>query len=151
MKIIVACDEERGIGKDGTIPWMGRYPEDLKFFRAQTLGFEVIMGRKTMESLKCKPLIKRKNWVLTSQSLIPKGFHRVASFEEVVQKCSKSAWIIGGESVYNKALELEIVDKIVMTNIPGKYNCDRHFPSLSSRWTMINQTRHHILNISYYS
>ena len=62
INIIVARSRNGVIGKDGKLPWY--LPEDLKFFKEKTIGFPVIMGRKTWESIG-KPLKGRENIVLT--------------------------------------------------------------------------------------
>ena len=68
--LVVAMDQQRGIGRDGDLAW--RLPEDLKWFRAVTVGAggqSVIMGRKTWDSIpdRFRPLPERENWVLTRQ------------------------------------------------------------------------------------
>jgi dihydrofolate reductase len=60
---VVAIDINKGIAKDGKIPW--HYPEDLKFFKELTTGHVVIMGRKTYESIG-HPLPNRINIVISS-------------------------------------------------------------------------------------
>jgi dihydrofolate reductase len=62
FKVIVAMSENRVIGQGGKIPW--HLPEDFKWFKKMTMGNNVVMGRKTFESL-CKPLPNRKNLILT--------------------------------------------------------------------------------------
>ena len=60
---IVATDLKGCIGKEGKMPW--HIPADLKRFKELTKGGVVIMGRKTFESLGCKPLPDRLNIILT--------------------------------------------------------------------------------------
>ena len=59
--------QNRVIGKEGKIPW--HISEDIKLFKEITLGHRVIMGRKTFDSLKRKPLPKRKNFVLSRNTI----------------------------------------------------------------------------------
>jgi len=66
--LIWAQDENGAIGKNGDLPW--HIPEDLKNFKKLTLNKPIIMGRKTWDSLKFKPLPKRRNIVLSSQKEI---------------------------------------------------------------------------------
>jgi dihydrofolate reductase len=54
LSMIVAMGKNRMIGKDNAMPW--HLPDDLKYFKTQTLCKPVIMGRKTFESLGCRPL-----------------------------------------------------------------------------------------------
>ena len=62
--IITAMNQDRVIGKDGQLPW--HLPEDLKFFKRQTAGTAVVMGRKTYESMG-RPLPRRRNLIITRQ------------------------------------------------------------------------------------
>ena len=62
LKAVVAMASNRIIGKDGDLPW--KLSEDLKWFKKMTVGFPIVMGRKTMESLG-RPLPKRRNIVIS--------------------------------------------------------------------------------------
>jgi dihydrofolate reductase len=139
-KIIVAIDEKRGIGKNGTIPWY--LPEDLQMFKARTTDCAVIMGRLTWDSLPKKPLRHRLNIVITSKPNELKEVyikHRqygpvfVDSFENALKVCKDRAlevFIIGGESVYKEALKSDMIDEVIVTHVAGDYGCDRFFPEL---------------------
>ena len=71
LEAIFAMSQNRVIGKDGKIPWY--LPEDFKLFKEITLGHRVIMGRKTLESIKKrKALPNRENFVLTQKSYTEK-------------------------------------------------------------------------------
>ena len=65
--MIWAQDTNNAIGRDGTLPW--HFSEDLQNFKALTLNSTIVMGRKTWDSLKIKPLPKRRNIVLSSKKL----------------------------------------------------------------------------------
>ena len=67
IELIWAQDKNGGIGKGGKLPW--HISEDLQNFKKITSGFPVVMGRKTWESLPLKPLPKRRNIVLSSQTI----------------------------------------------------------------------------------
>ena len=69
LTLIVARARNGAIGKDGTLPW--HIPEDLKFFKRETLGGAIIMGRRTWESLPFRPLKDRLNLVVTSTLDLP--------------------------------------------------------------------------------
>ena len=64
IEIIVAMGSNRVIGKEGKMPW--HIPEELQSFKTITTGSNVIMGRKTFESLGNKPLPKRENLIISS-------------------------------------------------------------------------------------
>ena len=136
IKIIVAHDENRGIGKDNKIPW--HIPEEFKFFKTTTIGNCCIMGRKTWDSLPFKPLKNRCNIVVsnTIQSL-PDAFV-CSSLQEAVLKTGNNAFIIGGSKIYDEALSLNIIDEIYVSEIKGQYDCDTFFPTLDlSIWNKV--------------
>ena len=92
-KIIVATGLNNEIGAKGDLLW--RLPKDMLWFKENTLGADVIMGRKTYESFpeKYRPLPNRTNIVISrNQSLdLPKGAHLVHSLEEAftcAEKCT---------------------------------------------------------------
>lgn len=98
---IVAFDLTGVIGDKGKIPW--HVPGDLEFFRKQTTGHTVIMGRKTFESIG-KPLKNRKNIVLTHRPYVYEALEtdnlEFSSLEEI-QETEEEQYVIGGTEVYN--------------------------------------------------
>ena len=104
---------DRVIGRDGQTPW--HYPDDLKHFKARTLGCTVIMGRRTWESLGCKPLPGRRNIVLSRNPVC--GAERCASVPEALERgADDDIWIIGGAQLYAAAMpSLTLLD---LTRVP---------------------------------
>jgi dihydrofolate reductase / thymidylate synthase len=127
FSVIVAFDEENGIGKNGIIPWEKNI-EDLNYFRSKTINSTVIMGRITWESLPCKPLKNRRNIVITSQSNFGECEH-YPSLQSLPYICEK-IFIIGGQKLYEEALKSNLCEEIFATNIAGKFACDRFFPQI---------------------
>jgi dihydrofolate reductase len=128
LNIIVACDENYGIGKDNKIPWSNK--EDLNHFYNCTKGTCVIMGRKTWESLPHKPLKERDNIVL-SKTLITnecKVFGDIIELTNYITKYN-TVWIIGGSEIYNLFINHKI-DYIYITIQKGIYECDTFFPNI---------------------
>ncbi|MEI0559593.1 dihydrofolate reductase [Brachyspira intermedia] len=136
VSLIAAVDSKNGIGLDGGMPW-GHIKEDMQFFRSTTTGYTVVMGRVTFESLGSKPLPNRKNIVISSNinnELLEKydNLFYESSFEDSISKLllekNNQIFIIGGESIYKKALDY--ADIIYFTHIDKDYNCDRFFPQI---------------------
>lgn len=128
--MIVAADEKYGIGKDGKIPW--HYSSDLKFFKEYTEGKTVVMGTKTFESIG-KPLKNRNNIVLSRHKMGSVGELEYCTLNQFFNKFytfDKEFVVIGGEKIYKQFLEMDVVKILIMTHIPGDYNCDRFFPSV---------------------
>ncbi|AKK05303.1 dihydrofolate reductase [Corynebacterium mustelae] len=94
MLSAIWAQNETGIIGDGTaMPW--HVPEDLKHFKEKTLGSDVIMGRKTWESLPKTPLPGRKNIIISRR---PAG--QWSAGAEVTDTIPTSGWIIGGGQLY---------------------------------------------------
>ena len=136
VSLIAAVDSNNGIGLNGVMPW-GHIKEDMQFFRSTTTGYPVVMGRITFESLGCKPLPKRKNIVISSNvnNELLNSYDNLFyenTFENAVSKLflekNNQIFIIGGESIYKKALDY--ADRIYLTHINKDYHCDRFFPEI---------------------
>jgi dihydrofolate reductase len=132
--LIAALAANRVIGAGGKLPW--RLPEDLRHFKALTLGHPVIMGRKTWESLALRPLPGRENIVVTrSPAYDAPGAHVAASLEAALALCAGEAlaFVIGGAELYEAALPL--ADGLVLTEIGRDYAGDALFPQFDrSAW-----------------
>ena len=106
---IAALSKNRVIGDKGDLPW--RLPEDLKYFKATTLGHCLIMGRKTFESLG-RPLPKRTNVVVTRNSdWVAEGCHAFTSVNKALEFCKQQTpdqkiFIAGGGEIFKQTLDL---------------------------------------------
>jgi len=131
--LIAAMDNHRAIGFDNKLPW--HLPDDLKFFKAQTQGGVVVMGRKTFESLGCRPLPNRRNIVLTRQADWQHEGVEVARDWQVLktqmnQESIDVLWVIGGGEIY-KACICDAT-QLVLTQVDTILaNADAWFPNWS--------------------
>ena len=99
--MLAALDRNRAIGRGNAMPW--HLPDDLKRFKALTLGRTVLMGRRTAQSLG-RALPKRRNLVLTRASHAPfAGMECIASFDDALA-ADPHLMVIGGGEVYALAL-----------------------------------------------
>lgn len=141
LSIIVAVAENGVIGCAGRMPW--HISEDLKRFKRITSGHPVVMGRKTFESLGCKPLPNRTNIVVTRNSglALPEGVLSAASIEDAVARFAGTAqeiFIIGGGEIYRQAMASDRVDKLYLTRILASPDGDTHFPEIKpDEWRMV--------------
>lgn len=150
VSLIAAVDSKNGIGLNGIMPW-GHIKDDMQFFRSTTTGYPVIMGRVTFESLGSKPLPKRKNIVISSSINNEIKYDNLSfdnSFEDVLSKLLlekyNQIFIIGGESIYKKALDY--ADRVYLTHINKDYNCDRFFPEMDKSLFNSNKLKSFIYN-----
>ena len=132
-------EENHAIGKDNHLLWY--IPDDLKRFKALTLGHPVIMGRKTFESILSalgKPLPGRTNIVITRNTgYRHEGATIAHSLEEAIAKAreidSEEIFIGGGSEIYRQALSY--VDRLYLTLIDDEKDGDAFFPEYEKEFT----------------
>lgn len=129
MKIamIAAMANNRVIGKDNKMPW--HLPEDLRHFKALTLGKPVVMGRKTYESIG-RPLPSRHNIVISRQAdLQIEGVTTVTSFAQAKLAAGdcEELIVMGGGQLYAELLQQS--DILYLTEISLDVEGDTYFPN----------------------
>lgn len=129
LTLIAAIGKNNELGKDNTLIW--RFKEDMRFFRENTMGKPIIMGRKTLESLP-KLLPGREHIVLTKSNLDIEGirvFHTKEALLDYVGLFDKEFMVIGGASVYEQFIENS--SKMLLTEIDAeKKDADVYFPTI---------------------
>ncbi len=144
ISLIAAMDRAGAIGKDNDLPW--RLPDDLKRFKALTMGKPLLMGRRTAESLG-RALPGRSNLVMTRSGAAPfTGMVPVHSLEQAQETArSKNAaelCVIGGGEIFE--LALPIADTLKLTFVDTVVaGADAFFPPLDpAEWKEIERTAH---------
>lgn len=126
LSLIVAMARNRTIGVNNTLPW--RCSEDLKHFKALTMGHHMIMGRKTFDSIG-RPLPGRVTVVVTRNTdLQIDGCQIAHSLNEAIAACAgdNEIFIVGGAELYRQAIAL--VDTLYITEVQQDVEGDAHFP-----------------------
>ncbi len=144
IELVVAMDRARAIGRGNALPWS--LPDDLRHFKALTLGKPLLMGRKTAESLG-RALPGRLNLVLTRSGRVPfEGMRAVASIEAALgiagEAGAEALMVIGGGELYAQLLpsaqRLHLTE--VETEVEG---ADTWFPDFDrSAWTESARSHH---------
>ncbi|MBI3903586.1 MAG: dihydrofolate reductase [Nitrosomonadales bacterium] len=127
LAIVVAMAHNRTIGVNNALPW--RIPEDLKHFKALTMGHHMIMGRKTFDSIG-KPLPGRTTVIVTrNRELKVEGCIVVHTLQDAIAACAgdNEIFIVGGAELY--ALALPLTDTLYLTEIQQDVAGDAHFPN----------------------
>lgn len=136
LTLIVAVADNGVIGRQNELPW--RLPEDLKRFKALTMGKPIIMGRKTFESIG-KPLPGRTNIVITRQAdLSLPGCVLVDSLPAALAAAGNvdEAMVIGGGEIYRQALAR--ADRVELTEVHAAIEGDARFPALEAQqWRQV--------------
>ena len=127
LSSIVVTDLNNAIGCNNKL--LCHLPADLKFFKSTTMGFPVIMGRKTFESIG-RLLPGRKNIIISrNKNLKIEGAEVYSSFEEVMKNINaEKAFIIGGAEIYN--LAMPFVTEVYRTLVKHEFEADTFFPEL---------------------
>ncbi|HEY5046740.1 MAG TPA: dihydrofolate reductase [Rhizomicrobium sp.] len=124
IALVVAIADNGTIGNAGRIPW--RIPEDMRHFKALTLGKPCIMGRKTWESLPRKPLPGRTNIVVTRDSRFATDgavvAHTLEKALEIAARENAEIMIIGGAQIYAAALPRAGI--VYLTEVHADYEGD---------------------------
>lgn len=120
IRLIAIVDKSFGLSKNGKIPW--EFCEDRALFRKLTLNSVMIMGRNTFFSHKNFPLKDRINCVITKTN-IPNAIC-FSTLEEAI-KNYPDAWIIGGAQLYNYALQKNLIDEVIITQVHQEYDADK--------------------------
>ncbi|MBU2051064.1 MAG: dihydrofolate reductase [Gammaproteobacteria bacterium] len=143
LSLIAALDIDHGIGRDNDLPW--KLPDDLKRFKALTVGKPILMGRKTAQSLG-RALPGRLNLVLTRSGQVPfDGMQAVASIEQALQAAgaagAEELCVIGGGEIYRLAMAqaTDLHLTWVQTTVPA----DTHFPPVDpALWVEVAREHH---------
>ena len=150
LSIIVAVATNNVIGLNNTLPW--HLPEDLKRFKALTMGHHIIMGRKTYESL--GRLLPGRTTVIVTRNphYAVEGAIVVNSLEEALEasKPDDEVFLIGGAELY--ALGLAYAHRLYMTEVHAVYAGDAYFPTIDyANWKESSREQHLSINNLQYS
>ncbi len=147
LSLVVAVAQNRVIGNNNALPW--RLPKDLAYFKKVTMGYPIIMGRKTYESIG-RPLPGRRSIVVTRQrEWRCEGVDVVFSLEGAIVKAKEIAaeggltevMLIGGASLYEQALQL--ATKLYITEVESSVEGDTVFPEYDlSQWELFSKESH---------
>jgi dihydrofolate reductase len=143
LNLIAAVDRRWGIGRQGQLLFHIR--EDMKRFRALTIGHIIIYGRKTLETFPgSKILADRENIILTRQADFKAGgaviVHSVEELMAILgQRPGKMAFVIGGTSVYQQLLPF--CQSAYVTKVEAVVAADSFLPNLDQLpgWHLIEQ------------
>ena len=144
VALVAALDRNRAIGRGNALPW--HLPDDLKRFKALTLGAPILMGRKTAESLG-RALPKRRNLVLTRGARAPfAGMEAVATLDEAralaTADGAEALCVIGGGELYS--LTLPMATQLFLTHVDTEVDgADTFFPAFDpAQWRVVAREAH---------
>ncbi len=138
IRFIAAVDNKLGLADEHGIPWQGKIPNEVQYFRTKTLHGNLLMGYGFYKELK-KPLPERKNIVATSsnEELRP-GFKKVLDARKFLIKTKQDVWVGGGAGLF--ASTLDLADELYLTRIDGDYRCTKFFPKFEDKFELKSQS-----------
>lgn len=149
LTMIAAVGQNNELGKDNKLLWY--LPEDLRFFKEQTMSKPIVMGKNTLDSLP-RLLPGRKHLVLTHQEIEPNDqimvFHNIQSLVDYIETLEEEVMVIGGAQIYKQLLDLS--DKMLLTEIAATKEADSYFPHFDkTEWESVELCKHKHNDISY--
>lgn len=140
VSLIWAMADNRVIGIENRLPW--KLPADMKWFRSQTLGKPIIMGRLTFESFGARPLPDRRNLIVSrNPGYCAEGTEVFDSLQAALAAAAENdeVMVIGGASLYAQALPH--ADRLYMTLIHAEVDGDAYFPEFDmDQWQEVERT-----------
>jgi len=139
--IVVAVDQQMGIGANNDMMWSRDLPADLAHFKKVTTGGSVIMGRKTFESIG-RPLPNRENIVVSSKPIGVPGVLTAASLQSAYELARYPVFVIGGGQIYGQAID--DVDRLYVTHVDASFpQATVFFPQIScDDWQEVSRDHH---------
>lgn len=142
ISLVAAIAENGAIGKDNKLLW--HLSNDLKFFKAYTLGKIIVMGRKTFESIGRRALPGRINVVITNSVEI--DVDNIVVFKSLdaalsYYKSAEEVCIVGGAQMYAEALP--IATHLILTRVSTSPEADVYFPNINwHNWKLLSEEKH---------
>jgi len=151
--IIAALTGNNVISDSGKIPWYSK--EELSHFKKTTIGFPVLMGRKTFESIG-QPLSDRINLILSRNSDYKINCSyciKFSSIDNAIEFCEKEGYreifIIGGGEIFRQTIDL--ADKLIISDMDLSLSGDIHFPVIDGDvWEIIKEEKHKSFKVITY-
>ena len=151
--IIAALAGNNVISDSGKIQWYSK--EELNHFKKTTIGFPVLMGRKTFESIG-QPLNDRINLILSrnpNYKINCNDCIKFSSIDNAIGFCAKESYrkifIIGGGEIFRQTIDL--ADKLIISDMNLSLSGDVHFPVINENvWEIIEEEKHKSFKVITY-
>ena len=142
IKFIAAVDNKLGIANEHGIPWQGKLPTDVAYFRNKTLGGNVMMGYGWYLEQKL-PLPNRQNLVATSRpEVLREGFTKVKDARKFLGTATDDIWVGGGARLFEQTIDL--ADELYVTRIERDFHCTKFFPEFENSFRLVSQTKEQV-------
>ena len=130
FNIILAIDENFGIGYNNTIPWKSK--NNMQYFKNTTKRHILIVGRKTWNSMPQKNILKDRNVIVVSKTLfngntcITDSLNNALCIANEYRFKDQEVFVIGGAMLYKEAFQHSELKDVHLSRVKGTYQCDTY-------------------------
>lgn len=146
IRFIAAIDSRNGIADEHGIPWQGRIPTDVKYYREKLKTGTILMGYGLYKELS-DPYPGEINYVATldKQEKLRAGFEPVYDAREFLEKHkTEDIWNAGGALLFQSTIDL--ADELYLTRLDQDFNCTKFFPDFEADFARVSQSDPHTEN-----
>jgi len=145
VRFIAAIDARQGIADEQGIPWQGRIPGDVKYYRSKIeSGGRILMGFGFYKELS-KPYPTGINYVASDVDTdLKEGFELVKDAREFIKESKGNMWILGGAGLY--ASTINLADELYLTQLEQTFHCTKFFPQFKDKFVLKSESESHTEN-----
>lgn len=140
IRAIVAIDAKRGIADDHGIPWQGKIPSDVKYYRSKVKDGIAVMGYGLYLELS-KPYPGVKNYVAMGniKEQLREGFIAIhGDAHKFIEECSEDVWNLGGAGLFSSTFDLN--QEVYITQLNRDFHCTKFFPETKDKFDLVEES-----------
>ncbi len=138
IRFIAALDVNQGIANEHGIPWQGRLPTDVKYFRDKTLNGTVMMGYGWYKEQQ-QPLPNRRNLVaIATNEVLRPGFETVHDAVAFLKDFKEDIWVGGGAALF--ASTISLADELYITQLDRDFQSTKFFPEFKNEFELVSES-----------
>jgi dihydrofolate reductase len=145
IRCIAALDSKNGIADDHGIPWHGKLPTDVAYYRDKLQSGTILMGYGVYKELS-KPYPGSINYVATSHpaTALMDGFEVVSDASTFLRNTHGDIWNVGGAGLFTSTIAF--ADELYLTRIEADFHCTKFFPEFESSFVRASHSESHTEN-----
>jgi dihydrofolate reductase len=139
IRFIAAIDSKNGIADEHGIPWQGKIPSDVKYYRDKVKGGTILMGYGLYKEIS-NPYPGGTNYVATSKTdeRLREGFQPVPDARKFLEEAKGDVWNLGGAGLF--ASTFDFADELYITQLDGDFNCTKFFPQFKEQFQLVSSS-----------
>ena len=144
IRFIVAIDSNNGIADEHGMPWQGKIPSDVAYYRGKIKNHTYIIGYGTYAELK-NPISDTNVLVATHKTAkLRPGYKQVTDPLEYTKNAKEDVWVGGGAIVFSQLFDL--ADELYITQLEGDFHCSKFFPDFRTEFELMSSSKTHTEN-----